>query len=122
MDNGGIYSIRRVSNVCGCVDHYGYPTLRPSERANRTNFFSAYSESNKALQILFNPDSEKERGSLEKHTFKTASRDVISAGSAATMVQGNKIDWDDGGAVVFDIDGVPWGRCSGTMMTLDDSA
>jgi hypothetical protein len=63
----------------------------------------------KALQILSNSDSEKEKGLLEKQTFETASRDAISAGSTATMVQGNKIDWDDGGAVVFDIDGVPWG-------------
>jgi hypothetical protein len=62
MDNGGINSIRRVSDVCGSVDHCGYPTLRPTERANRTNFFSAYPESGKAPQILFNPDSEKGRG------------------------------------------------------------
>jgi hypothetical protein len=109
MDNGGIYSICRVSDVCGGVDHYGCRTSRPNERANRTNFFSAYLESCKALQILSNPDSEKQWGLLEKHTFETASRDAISAGSTATMVQGNKIDWDDGGAVVFDIDGVPWG-------------
>jgi hypothetical protein len=109
MDNGGINSIRRVSDVCGCVDHCGYPTLRPTDRANRTNFFSAYSGSGRALQILFNPDSEKERRLLEKQTLKRAFRDAISAGSAATMVQGNKIDRDDGGAVVFDIDGVPWG-------------
>jgi hypothetical protein len=109
MDNGGIYSIRRVSDVCGGVDHYGYKTLRASERANRTNFFSAYLESCKALQILSNPDSEKQWGLLEKQTFETASRDAISAGSAATMVQGNKIEWDDGGAVVFNRDGVPWG-------------
>jgi hypothetical protein len=109
MDNGGIYSIRRVSDVCGCVDYCGYPTLRPSERANRTESFFAYLESCKALQILFYPGSEKERGLLEKQTFETAPRNAISAGSAATMVQGKNIDWDDGGAVVFDIDGVPWG-------------
>jgi hypothetical protein len=109
MDNGGIYSIRRVSDVCGGVNQYSYKTLRPNEQADRTNFFSAYLESCKVLQILFSPDSEKEKELLEKQTFETASRDAISAGSAATLVQGNKIDWDDGGAVVFNRDGVSWG-------------
>jgi hypothetical protein len=109
MDNGGIYSIRRVSDVCGGVDRYGCRTLRASKRANRTNFFSAYLESCKAQQILFNPDREKERGLLEKQTFEIVCRDAISPGSAATMVQGINNDWDGGGAVLLNLDSVPWG-------------